>query len=99
MFSALESEKAPNEEQDDALKLFMDENKVIDINADDVKTANKNENKGQQLRRKRSADNSESGKIISSAYSNILIPGLRHIFFLLYKIRSSIYRWQNTPPT
>ena len=83
MFSALQSEKAPNEEQDDALKLFMDENKVIDINADDVKNANKNENKGQQLRRKRSADNSESGKILSFANSNILIPGfVRHIFFI-----------------
>ena len=74
-----------HEEQDDALKLFMDENKVIDVNADDVKNANKKDNKGQQLRRKRSADNSESGKILSLAYFDILIPrrcSIMSIFFI-----------------
>ena len=67
----------------------MDENKVIDVNADDVKRANKNGNKRQQLRRKRSAHRKllasvhfDSGKILSIfAYSNILIV-LRHIFFI-----------------
>ena len=63
----------------------MDESKVIDVNADDVQSANKNENKGKQLRRKRSADNSESGKILSLAYFNILIPrrcSITSIFFI-----------------
>ena len=62
----------------------MDENKVIDVNVDDVKSANKNENKGQQLRRKRSADNSESGKILSFEYSNMLIPGGALLYFVTF---------------
>ena len=74
-----------DEEQDDSLKLLMDENKVIDVNVDDVKSANKNENKGQQLRRKRSADNSESGKILSFEYSNMLIQYYVTLFHFVIK--------------